>query len=819
MSLPVVSVTICMHNGARYIDEALQSVFAQTLQDFEIIVVDDGSTDGSADRIERTYRDGRLRIVRQRQQTLRVARPVAIAHGSGEFIAFLDHDDVWLPSKLERQVQAARAAPQAALVFSDCLIIDESGRDCGRLTDQFDFDALDLTGTHGHCELLQRGNFVAYPTAFARRSAVAAVGGFNHTYQYVSDYDLWLRLARRHALHYVGEPLAKYRVHQSQFTQRHSDVTLAEHTTLLRPILRSASYPAPVRIAIGDNLLGQHRVAQRLLLGQQRFIPCARAAVGMFRYPDRLRDSWRHQLTRTAGGPLLESALRIYHQLKAVALQGWDLCRQAVAHGVNGGRYVVTRARRAPRRIARAFGGHARVVTTASAVESQPRATGPRATHVWIDGSALAGAQTGYFHLVAESIRRLVDCPEPACVTHVTASAAGRAALLQRLGGPHPRLVFHRIGWRAAHWTGVHRFFFTWPAQMLLALVAVSTGTVLLLVGQAAILCDELAARYAEAVGRPRLRYSARLVRFLWRRFPAPRRRAPCPHTVEVLVWRGRFKWRDAHRIAFVQDLTTRIHPEIHTAENVEEFDEFLGYVQRHAHSIATVSEHSRRDIIDRIAVCPESVSVVPMPVHPQYVTPCFSQGFVAAHDIAAPYVLCVGAIEPRKNLRRLVRAFEAIANEDAIRAHLLVLVGPQGWDATFRAFLTGSDVAPRVRLRGFVPLEHLPSLYHFASAVVCPSVYEGFGIPVLEGMCSSGVVLASRISSLPEVLGPDGFQFDPYDTNDIARALRSALTLAAEDEAAYRRRCRRRAEAHLQRLAGEAPLPGLRPQPVTGDA
>ncbi len=353
MSLPVVSVTICMHNGARYIDEALQSVFAQTLQDFEIIVVDDGSTDGSADRIERAYRDGRLRIVRQRQQTLRVARPVAIAHGSGEFIAFLDHDDVWLPSKLERQVSAARAAPQAALVFSDCLIIDESGRDCGRLTDQFDFDALDLTGTHGHCELLQRGNFVAYPTAFARRSAVAAVGGFNHTYQYVSDYDLWLRLARRHALHYVAEPLAKYRVHQSQFTQRHSDVTLAEHTALLGPILRSASYPAPVRIAIGDNLLGQHRVAQRLLLSQQRFVPCARAAVGIFRYPDRLRDSWRHQLARTAGGPLLESALRIYHRLKAVVLQGWRRGAQAppVGRGTRHGQAICLVAGRTALRV------------------------------------------------------------------------------------------------------------------------------------------------------------------------------------------------------------------------------------------------------------------------------------------------------------------------------------------------------------------------------------------------------------------------------------------------------------------------------------
>jgi glycosyltransferase involved in cell wall biosynthesis/GT2 family glycosyltransferase len=775
---PIVSVTICAYNSLRYIDETLQSVFAQTFQDFEIIVVDDGSTDGTADHIEREYPDERLKLIRQPNQTLRVARPVAVAHGAGEFIAFLDHDDVWLPEKLERQVAAARGSPQAALIFSDCFIIDEAGRTLARLSDQYDLGAIDLTATRGHLELLRRGCFVAYATAFARTSAVRAVGGFSRTYQYVSDYDLWLRLARRHQLKCITDPLAKYRVHETQFTQRHSDITLSEHTGLLWPIYRSASYPPVVRSAIAGMLFGQHRVAFGLLLKQRRFAAAARAAAGVYRYPAHLRDYCRYRLATTALGPPVRRVKRSY--------------RSAIG------------------------------VKTRAAPDRPPLTSN---AHVWIDGSPLAGAQTGYFNLVSELIRRVARPESASSGVHVFANAAGRAALLERLGGDGASIRFHPIGWRALHWSQIHGLLVCWPAQltgMLVAVAAVAlalwvahplavTSAILLVAVYFAAILDELRVRIADASGRSRQSYTARVVRLLWRRLPGPRRRAPAPNTVEVIVWRGRFRWRDSHRIAIVQDVTTRIHPGLHTEGNVAEFNEYLGYSERHAHTIATVSEHSRKDIIDGVAVCPDSVIVMPMPVHPQYHEPHFSRGYVASHGITTPYVLSVATIEPRKNLRRLVRAFHLLKDEDAARDHVLVLVGPAGWDAGFHAFLVESDAYPRVRMPGFVPLEHLPSLYHFASAVICPSVYEGFGIPVMEAMCSSGVVLASRVSSLPEVLGDDGLLFEPYDTEDIARVLLHALELPASAAASYRKRCRQRAEAHLARLAQEHLLPAPR--------
>src|SRR5436189_6193556 len=121
---PLVSVAICLFNSSRFIDETLASVFAQTFDDYEVVLIDDGSTDGCSEAIGRRYKGRGLRIIRQSHQGLSTARRMSIASARGEFVAFLDHDDLWLPQKLERQVTAAAANPSAALLFSDCVYIN-----------------------------------------------------------------------------------------------------------------------------------------------------------------------------------------------------------------------------------------------------------------------------------------------------------------------------------------------------------------------------------------------------------------------------------------------------------------------------------------------------------------------------------------------------------------------------------------------------------------------------------------------------------------------------------------------------------------------
>lgn len=768
-----------MRNGARYICETLESVFAQSLQDFEIILIDDGSTDGGADVAARRFDDPRLTIVRQPPLTMREARPAALARCRGEFIAFVDHDDLWFRDKLERQVDTMRREAGVALCFSDCVLIDAAGTATGRLSDQFKFEAIDLAAGQAHLELLRRGNFVAYSSAMVRREAVRHAGGFSRAYQYVSDYDLWLRLGRIFDLHVSLQPLASYRVHPTQFTQRRSDITLAEHRALLLPVVQSASYPAEIRQKVGDHLFGQHRVAASVLWRQARWRAATGAAVGMLNLPGPVMSYARDRLHDSAGGSLLEAGV----------------------HAATAIRRTAQRASRAHRRVRRL-------------VDPQRRREHER-EHIWMDGSALGAVQTGYFNFVTEWLRVLVTSPSTTPrVVHVTTTAQGREAVRRRLGIDAAALRFHRTGWRELHWLDIYQVAAGWRTQLLVSIAAALLGLIGVIAGapflfgsaaivfaaQAAALADHMAADLRAKAGRPRLTIAARALRWLWRRLPAPRGLAPNAKTTEIVVWRGRFRWRDATRVGVVQDLTTRLRPDLHTAENVSETDEFLRYVERHAQSIVTVSEHSRRDIIAGLSVCPEAVSVMAMPVHPQYAAPSFDRQALAALAITGPYILAVGTLEPRKNLRRLIRAVEMLARAGTLGEHRLVLAGPPGWDPYLAGFIESSEARDRIRVAGFVPLEHMPSLYHYASAMVYPSLYEGFGLPVLEAMCSSAVTLTSRCSSLREVLGEDGMLFDPEDTGSIADALSGALALSPADADRYRRHCRERAELHLRR-------------------
>lgn len=809
MSAPIVSVNICAYNASRYVVETLHSVFDQTFQDFEIVIVDDGSTDGTAELIEREFPDRRVNMVRQRHATLRFARSIALAHSTGRFIAFLDSDDLWHPEKLARQVDTARARRDPALIICDADLIDADGRQFGRFSEQFAYADMDLRAPNGHLELLRHGNFVASPAPFVEAAAIREAGGFNFDYRHCNDYELWLRLARRHPIVYLPEVLARYRVHDLGFTRQRIDVTLPEQRSLIEPIIASSMYPADVRRALGDNLLGQHRLAWRGFLRQRRYRQAAKAIAGMLRYPDRLLDSIRHQQRGTALGTALERAIEV----RAIVSDRWA---RALALAANTTRVVIFRAQLARARLAR--------MSRAEPQHERPSPLPPTSAHIWIDGTSLSREQTGYFNLLVELIRRLAAHPD--VIIHVSTTRAGWRALLARVPLPPNRAQFHACGWRALHWSQIYPLACGQTTQLLLAATggiavvaamvigspALAAPAAIALLASAALLADEFMYRFAEAIGRGRERFFARVLRFAWRRWPRPHGRTQTPNTTEILFWRGRFRWADSRRVAIVQDMTTQINPAWHTAGNVREFGEFAGYAQRHAQHILTVSERSRQDIVDRMLVDPNAVSVMPMPIHPQYLAPQFSRGWVAMHRIPGPYVLYVGAIEPRKNLRRLVKAFEWIAESEVARDHHLVLIGPPAWDPDFDQFLDASDIARRVIRLGFVAHDHLPSLYHYASAVVMPSLYEGFGIPVMEAMCSSGIVVASRAGSLPEVLGTDGILFDPTDSRAIAASLLSAITMPQAEADAYRHRCRRRAEAHLERLATEPPLPWLRP-------
>jgi glycosyltransferase involved in cell wall biosynthesis len=198
----------------------------------------------------------------------------------------------------------------------------------------------------------------------------------------------------------------------------------------------------------------------------------------------------------------------------------------------------------------------------------------------------------------------------------------------------------------------------------------------------------------------------------------------------------------------------------------------------RRARRLVAISQATADDLVARFPAAGPRTDVVLLAADERYAAagdgPAPDAGFLRGAGIDGPYVLGVGTLEPRKNLPRLIEAFASLP-QDLRAGRRLVLVGASGWDtdATTAAIARHGDV---VRALGHVAEEDLPALYRGADVVACPSLYEGFGLPVLEAMAAGAPVLTSDRSSLPEVAGDAAVLVDPTDTAAIAAGLRRLL-------------------------------------------
>lgn len=229
--------------------------------------------------------------------------------------------------------------------------------------------------------------------------------------------------------------------------------------------------------------------------------------------------------------------------------------------------------------------------------------------------------------------------------------------------------------------------------------------------------------------------------------------------------------------VATVHDVTTLTHPDHHGLLNRIVHRRRLRWIKRHASRIIAVSRSTRDDLISTVGIAADRISVVyEARGHAEISDPVDVDALRRRYGIARRYVLSVGTLEPRKNLERLVRAFESLPT--ALQDVDLVLVGGKGW-RTGRILhaIESSPARKRIRRLGPVPARDLETLYENALVFAYPSLYEGFGLPILEAMAAGTPVLTTGVSSLPEVAGGAALLVDPHSVASIRSGLERLLS------------------------------------------
>jgi glycosyltransferase involved in cell wall biosynthesis len=225
--------------------------------------------------------------------------------------------------------------------------------------------------------------------------------------------------------------------------------------------------------------------------------------------------------------------------------------------------------------------------------------------------------------------------------------------------------------------------------------------------------------------------------------------------------------------------MSLRLYPHCHPMRRRLLNRPLMQVAIRNASAIVTVSHSARRDLLNLHGVSPERVLVVHEAASPAF-APIHDRERLdrvrARYALPEHFILYVGTIEPRKNLMRLMSAFA-----DARRAGIpqqLVCVGPYGWASRdLSGHIERLGIKDAVHFTGYLPFDDLPAIYNLGDFFVFPSLYEGFGLPVVEAMASGLPVLTSNTSSLGEIAGDAAETIDPTDTDAMAAAIRRLAT------------------------------------------
>lgn len=214
MSAPLISVILPVYNGGEYLAQAVESVLTQTFADFELIIINDGSTDNSWEIIQNYAReDGRIKAFAQANKGLVATLNRGLAKARGVYLARMDSDDICFAHRFAAQVEALEARPELGVLGGALALIDGKGRIVSKQT---------YPRGKRLKERLLYGSLLCHPLAMGRTELFRSAGGYRAYYRHCEDYDLWLRLSRLTELDNLTDTLLFYRVHEANITNKHA---------------------------------------------------------------------------------------------------------------------------------------------------------------------------------------------------------------------------------------------------------------------------------------------------------------------------------------------------------------------------------------------------------------------------------------------------------------------------------------------------------------------------------------------------------------------------------------------------------------------
>jgi len=245
-----ISVIMPTYNGMQYIKQAIDSALNQSLPIYELIIVDDGSIDDTK-HIIKEYGD-QVRYIQQKNKGAASAYNTGIEAATGNYIAFLEHDDIWLPNKNALQIQFIKDHPEYSMIFSPVKLIKD-----GLPSKKSGIYSQECRGEYCFSDFFNRNRVLNCSSVMIKTTTLKSVGKLREDLLLSFDYDLWLRIAANHKIFCITPPLAQYRIHSSNLSNDNSDLIANEST--LKAISTWKNNP------LAHKLVGKNSIRDRIL--------------------------------------------------------------------------------------------------------------------------------------------------------------------------------------------------------------------------------------------------------------------------------------------------------------------------------------------------------------------------------------------------------------------------------------------------------------------------------------------------------------------------------------------------------------------------